>query len=138
MRHRIGKRLEQTARARARFRCEYCRLPEELSGLPHVLDHIIAHQHDGETTLDNLALCCGRCNLSKGPNLTGRDPKTKQLTRLFNPRRDSWPMHFRWKGPQLVGVTAIGRTTVQVLAMNHPHRVAARRVLLASGKLPFT
>jgi hypothetical protein len=70
MRRRADKRLAQAVRARADFRCEYCQLPETVSDLPHVLDHIIAHQHGGETTLDNLALCCGRCNLSKGPNLT--------------------------------------------------------------------
>ena len=125
MRQRIGKQLAQTARTRAGFLCEYCQLPEELSGLSHVLDHIIAHQHGGATILDNLALCCGRCNLSKGPNLSGLDPKTGRLTRLFHPRRDSWSMHFRWKGPQLIGVTAIGRTTIAVLAINHPFRVTS-------------
>jgi hypothetical protein len=58
MRRRADKRLAQAVRARADFRCEYCQLPETVSDLPHVLDHIIAHQHGG------------RCNLSKGPNLT--------------------------------------------------------------------
>ena len=133
----MDKRLDQMARRRAGSLCEYCRLPESVSDLPHVLDHVIARQHRGPTTAANLALCCGRCNLSKGPNLAGIDPKTGKITRLFHPRTDSWPMHFRWKGPLLTGLTAIGRTTIQVLAINHPYRVAARRVLQAVGKLPL-
>jgi 5-methylcytosine-specific restriction endonuclease McrA len=64
MTRRIGKRLDSTGRERAGHACEYCQLPEHLSDLPHVLDHIIARQHGGRTILSNLALCCGRCNLS--------------------------------------------------------------------------
>jgi hypothetical protein len=35
----------------------------------------------------------------------------------------------------LVGKTALGRTTVEVLAMNHPDRVALREELLQQGLL---
>jgi hypothetical protein len=129
--------LEQVVRQRAGERCEYCLLPEEFSDLPHVFDHVVARQHRGRTISNNLALCCGRCNLSKGPNVAGIDPKTRRLTRLFHPAKDSWATHFHWRGPRLVGTTAIGRTTIAVLAINHPYRVAARRVLLAAGKLPL-
>ena len=31
--------------------------------------------------MDNLALACIDCNLHKGPNLTGIDPETNQVTR---------------------------------------------------------
>jgi hypothetical protein len=44
---------------------------------------------------------------------------SRKLTKLFNPRRHKWERHFRWDGPYLVGRTAIGRTMVVVLAMNH-------------------
>jgi hypothetical protein len=53
--------------------------------------------------------------------------------RLFNPRRHRWRRHFRWDGPYLVGRTAIGRVTVQVLAMNDPVRVTLRQTLLDEG-----
>jgi hypothetical protein len=36
----------------------------------------------------------------------------------------------------LVGRTAVGRTTVEVLAMNDPERVALRQELLDQGLLP--
>ena len=66
-------------------------------------------------------------------SLAGVDPLTKGLTRLFNPRRHRWDRHFRLAGAILVGRTAIGRTTVEVLAMNEPERVALRQELLDQG-----
>ncbi len=36
--------------------------------------HIVASQHLGATTVDNLALSCPFCNRHKGPNLVGIDP----------------------------------------------------------------
>src|SRR4051812_45666602 len=102
----------QTLRRRAGGRCEYCRIPEAGSRFGHVIDHVIARQHGGLTELSNLALACGRCNNSKGPNIAGIDPKTASLTRLYPPRQDRWDDHFRYEGPQLIGLTAIGRTTI--------------------------
>lgn len=129
----MEKSLEREVRERAEARCEYCRVPEPVGGLRHVIDHVIARQHGGPTVSGNLALCCGRCNLSKGPNIAGIDPTSGQLTTLFNPRVDHWHDHFRWDGPALVGKTAIGRATIEVLAINQPLRVAVRRSLLARG-----
>ena len=50
--------------------------------------------------------------LRKDPNLTGIDPETGEVVRLFHPRRDIWSDHLGYEGPAVVGVTAIGRTTV--------------------------
>src|SRR5689334_17900677 len=70
-------------RRRADERCEYCQLRQEHSELRHHIEHITAKQHGGSDDSDNLALACHRCNLHKGPNLTGIDPETEQVTRLF-------------------------------------------------------
>src|SRR3954465_484019 len=86
----MEKTLEQEIRGRARGMCEYCLMPESASALKHVVDHIIATQHGGKSSPENLALCCGRCNLYKGPNIAGLDPQSGQLARLFNPRSDNW------------------------------------------------
>ncbi len=75
-------------------------------------------------------------NFHKGPNIAGIDSETGRLTRLFNPRRQRWIAHFAWAGPVLVGKTAIGRTTLYVLNMNHPDRVEVRRLLIAAGLFP--
>jgi hypothetical protein len=124
-------------RRRAGQRCEYCHLHEDDDPLfAFHVEHIIAKQHRGRDSPSNLALACHEDNLHKGPNLTGIDPLTGKLTRLFHPRRHKWSWHFRWDGPLLMGRTAIGRTTVDVLAMNLPHRVALREVLIAAGRIP--
>jgi hypothetical protein len=82
------------------------------------MEHIVARQHEGGSVEGNLALGCQHCNLRKGTNLTGIDPETGNITRLFNPRLDIWNEHFRVAGPLLLGQTAIGRTTVRLLDMN--------------------
>lgn len=129
--------LAREVRARAGLFCEYCRIPQ--SCYPTVsfpIDHIIARQHGGSSTLDNLALSCLHDNTHKGPNIAGIDPLTRKITRLFNPRRDRWDRHFEWRGALLVGKTAVGRTTIAVLAMNHPDAVAVRRSLIEEGLFP--
>jgi hypothetical protein len=127
---------EQMVRDRAKQRCEYCLVPEQLSRLPFGLDHIVARQHRGSDSIENLALCCGFCNRHKGPNIAGIDPMSGRLCRLFNPRRDRWDRHFRLEGVELVGLTARGRTTIVVLAMNDPTQVAIREVLIAEESYP--
>jgi hypothetical protein len=118
---------------RARHRCEYCLLPEQLVTTPFQIDHIIAESHGGRTESDNLALACFYCNNFKGPNFAGMDPETNEVTRLFNPRQDDRVKHFRWHGARLTGITAIGRATVQTLRLNHPERVFVRRSLQEEG-----
>ena len=107
-----------------------------ISAFTFPLDHIIAQQHGGETTSENLALSCPHDNYYKGPNIAGLDPLTGRRTRLFNPRRRRWSAHFAWDGPRLVGKTAIGRTTIRVLNMNHPEAVRLRRLLIEAGLFP--
>ena len=125
--------LDQQVWQRARDLCEYCRLPQSLTSLPYQIDHIIAKKHDGETSLDNLALSCLSCNAYKGPNIAGIDPDSGEIVRLFHPRRDEWNEHFKWNGPELVGRTLIGRATIAVLAINLPYRAALRASLIVEG-----
>ena len=121
-------------RRRANNRCEYCLIGQEHSELVHHIEHIVAKQHGGSDNLDNLALACHRCNLHKGPNLTGVDPETGRVVALFHPRRDQWDEHFRYRRVRIEGRTPIGRATVQLLAMNDPRRLQLRSELLASGE----
>jgi Restriction endonuclease len=127
--------LRELVRERAGGRYEYCHLPEEFSELLFHVEHIIPRQHRHDDTAENLALACPACNLVKGPNLTGIDPLTNQVTPLFHPRREKWNEHFGYDGTRIVGKTAIGRTTVSLLRMNDAHRLRVRALLLASGRL---
>ena len=132
----MDEALEEAVRRRAGYLCEYCLMPQSVRRLRFPIDHIIARQHGGKTLSDNLALCCGRCNRHKGPNVAGIDPETDQLVPLFNPRRDPWEQHFHWDGPNIVGVTAIGRATATVLSLNHPDEIAVRLTLIERGMFP--
>jgi hypothetical protein len=127
--------LRNQIRRRAGDRCEYCRLPQVCSILPHEVDHIRSRNLHGPTTLDNTAWSCAQCNGAKGPHASAYDPLTNKLVRLFNPRADRWDDHFAWDGPMLVGKTPIGRATIDLLRINRPDRVEHRRLLIAAGQL---
>jgi hypothetical protein len=125
--------LDRLVRRRARHACEYCQLPQSAYRFRFPIDHVVAQQHRGKTATANLCLACPRCNASKGPNLSGVDPATDRIVRLFNPRRQRWVSHFEWDGAVLCGKTAAGRATIQVLAINHPSAVAVREALINEG-----
>jgi hypothetical protein len=123
-------------RLRAGNRCEYCLIRQvHYESAMHV-EHIVAKQHLGNDDPANLALACNHCNLHKGPNLSGVDPVDGQIAPLFNPRTNTWADHFALRGPWIVGLTPVGRATVQVLAMNAPHLLDLRNDLLMLGEYP--
>jgi hypothetical protein len=122
----MDARLRRLVRQRAGDVCEYCGLRQEQEPLPFHVEHIMPRQHGGADTPDNLALACHHCNLHKGPNLAGLDPESGQLIRLFHPRADRWEEHFARFGNEIVGLTPIGRATVEVLRMNEDGRAELR------------
>lgn len=132
----MDRLLREKVWSRARSRCEYCQMPQEFIDAIHEVDHVIAEIHRGATSLENLALACFHCNNHKGSNIAGIDPPTGHLSRLFHPRNDDWNAHFRWQGPLLVGLTPIGRATLEVLAINVRHRLIHRQALIAEGVFP--
>ena len=118
---------------RAGLRCEYCRLPQDYHDLPFQIEHIIARKHKGDDDEENLALSCYNCNAFKGPDIAGIDPQTQRLTRLFHPHHDRWEEHFSWVDCELIGLTDVGRTTVEVLRINNEESITLRRLLMALG-----
>jgi hypothetical protein len=128
--------LARRVRRRARYRCEFCRIPQSAVRFRHQVDHIIAEQHEGDDEPSNLALACAHYNRHKGPNLSGLAPATRELIRLYDLRRDRWREHFARRGAVLIGLTAVGRTTVRVLAINDTLEIAAREMLIAEGRFP--
>lgn len=118
--------LRQVVRKRAKNCCEYCLIRQDQEPLRFHIEHIIPRQHKGKNTADNLALACHHCNRHKGPNLSGIDPRTKKLTRLFHPRLDDWGDHFKNSHGEIMGLTAVGRTTIGLLRMNEDDRQQLR------------
>jgi hypothetical protein len=127
--------LREQVATRAAGRCEYCRMPSQYDEAVFCLDHIIAKKHHGPTTLDNLAFACYWCNAFKGDNLSGIDPLTGAIVRLFHPRNQNWAVLFAWEGPILVGLTDCARATIDVLNINAHPRVELRAALLSEGIL---
>lgn len=118
-------------RERAADRCEFCRLPQDLSPLASLqIEHIIPRKHQGTDVLGNLALACIDCNLAKSSNVAGYDPETSQLTPLFHPRNDRWDDHFEMRDAAIMGKTPVGRTTVFVLNMNAEDQLELRAIML--------
>lgn len=126
-------KTRQAVRDRAGSRCEYCRLPQHAVELTFHVEHVVPKQHGGGDDLDNLCLACDRCNLFKGPNLAAIDPVANSMVRLFHPRRDEWIDHFSVTGNRIVGKTASGRATAQLLQMNAERRQELRARLIAGG-----
>ncbi|WP_445247506.1 HNH endonuclease [Microcoleus sp. OTE_8_concoct_300] len=114
----ISPALRREVFQRAEGRCEYCRLHQDFSIYTHEVDHVVARKHGGKTVLENLALSCLPCNRYKGSDLTSIDPQARAITRLFDPRSDVWSEHFIWENGRIIGLSAIGRTTVFLLKFN--------------------
>ena len=121
---------------RAGDRCEYCGLAQVSQWASFHIDHITPINAGGETASGNLALACVSCSLRKGAKQTSVDLTTGKQARLFNPRTDSWRVHFRWKGAEAFGLSPTGRATVHALKLNDPRVVLIRREEALRGRHP--
>jgi len=124
--------------ARARGRCEYCHTPDGFVPGSFAVEHIVPRSIGGKTTLANLALSCPACNGHKYNKVEGSEPLTSQRVRLFNPRKQRWSDHFTWSHDftLIIGLTPIGRATVETLQMNQQKMVNLRRLLVLAGLHP--
>ncbi|MEM7533017.1 MAG: hypothetical protein AAF639_12630 [Chloroflexota bacterium] len=68
----------------------------------------------------------------------GTDPETGEQTPLFNPRKDKWLEHFAWDETLLymMGLTPVGRTTIQTLKTNRDEIRYIRRAVMPLGDHP--
>jgi hypothetical protein len=132
----VSEPMRQLVAKRANYRCEYCLLHENDVLGRHEADHIRPIKHHGETTLDNLAFACLRCNRHKGTDIAGYDNVTGQLTPLFNPRLEKWGEHFKIDHGIIRALTAQARVTIDILNLNAPERIEERIALIEVGRYP--
>ena len=134
----VSPKLRREVIKRANGICEYCYANSELSQDPFDVEHIIPNFVEGATVLENLALACHGCNLHKSTKTTGYDNISEETVRLFNPRIDIWNEHFAWaqEFTLIIGLTPIGRVTVDELTMNRQGLVNQRRIFYLFGKHP--
>lgn len=133
---RVPAPLRDSVRSGADGRCEYCLVHEDDLFEPHEPDHIIAEQHGGKTTAENLAFACWDCNRRKGPNIASVDPESGEVVRLFHPRLQKWSEHFRLDGFRIIPLTPIGRATISLLRLNSPERLSVREMLYQIERYP--
>jgi HNH endonuclease len=125
---------------RARGRCEYCQSPEDFESDTFELEHIIPLARNGSNELDNIAYSCSGCNNRKGIKIMGLDPVTLVNVSLFHPRQEVWEDHFQWSGDalRLIGVSPVGRATIDSLDLNRNGCMNLRRALIAIQEHPPT
>lgn len=123
---------------RALFLCEYCHTPEDFSPDSFDIEHIISIANGGTNDDWNLALACGGCNGSKFIKTSWFDPQTGEHVPLFHPRQDDWNEHFAWSEDWslIIGLTPVGRATIEKLKMNRPSLVNLRNALVSYNAHP--
>jgi len=106
-----------------------------LSGAQMHVEHYVPRSAGGKSDLDNLCYACAWCNSFKGDKTHALDPLTRLEVFIFNPRLQRWIEHFEWSqdGTQVIGITDIGRATVEALKMNNPFILPSRRFWVQAG-----
>lgn len=134
----ISDALRRQVIQESNHRCEYCKTPSRVVGMPLVIEHILPKALEGQDNRENLAASCYRCNEFKGARSEAIDPETRQLVSLFNPRTQNWSEKFVWGngGTHIIGITLIGRATVIALRLNNENVVEARAIWIEFGWHP--
>jgi hypothetical protein len=135
---RVTAEQRRTVRERAKGCCEYCRSQSRFATEPFAVEHIIPRFAGGRSSLANLAFSCFGCNSHKYTKTAAPDPETGEDSPLFHPRHQRWQEHFTWSEDRtrIIGLTAIGRATVEALRLNRSELVNLRRVLTLVGEHP--
>ncbi|MBE9057411.1 HNH endonuclease [Sphaerospermopsis sp. LEGE 08334] len=118
--------------------CVYCRTAEYLTVSTFEFEHIIPRSAGGETVFENLCLSCPSCNRYKATRQTAIDPNTQEEVKLFHPQQQRWIDHFTWNEDhtEIIGLTAVGRSTINALKMNRPQLTRVRKMWVKMGEHP--
>jgi hypothetical protein len=134
----VPAELRRQVRQDAGDRCGYCLSAEHFLGVALELEHLLPESAGGKSERHNLWLACRRCNAFKSDRSLASDPSSSETVPLFHPRHDIWSEHFRWSldGTRIIGLTPIGRATVEALQLNHSLIVATRELWVRAGVHP--
>ncbi|MCF8245244.1 MAG: HNH endonuclease [Saprospiraceae bacterium] len=134
----ISAELRRLVKLRANNNCEYCQALGGYSFHQFPVEHIIPISKGGNDEETNLANACQFCNGSKLDKTESLDPLTGMLVSLFNPRTQAWSENFVWSDDftLIIGITPIGRATVNCLKMNREAAINLRAALRSFGVHP--
>lgn len=118
--------------------CAYCQIAQRHYYNKLEIEHILPKVLGGTDDSANLCLACRLCNSNKGERAQALDPMQGIEVPLFNPRTQVWTEHFEWRqdGIAIIGLTSIGRATVEALQLNNPIALTVRRYLVIAGWHP--
>ncbi len=136
----LSAELRRLVKLRANNNCEYCHAIGSFSFHPFPVEHIIPISKGGSEEDSNLANACQFCNGSKSDKIEALDPLTGLPVSLFNPRTQAWSENFVWSDDftLIIGITPIGRATVNCLKMNREEAINLRAALRDFGVHPPT
>lgn len=84
--------------------------------------------------MDNLALACPICNVSKGSDVATYLHDKKLTVPLYNPRIDEWSLHFGLdQAGELIPLSNKAIGTISLLGLNDEETKVLRKVLLDGG-----
>lgn len=134
----IPEDVQGRIRVAAKDRCGYCLCSQDYVPDWIQIEHLIAHALGGSDEEENLWLACGWCNRHKSFRSSSLDALTQTTVPLFNPRFQLWKEHFQWddEGVRIIGLTPVGRATVEALSRNHPLQIKVRRNWVKAGWHP--
>jgi HNH endonuclease len=134
----ISLSLKAEVTERAHGCCEYCLSQAQFSPDPFSIEHIMPRSQGGLSDFLNLALSCQGCNNRKYNHVKGRDPLNGELVPLYHPRYQNWEEQFTWNEDFtiVIGLTSMGRATIEKLQLNRVGIVNLRRVLGAINQHP--
>lgn len=83
-------------------------------------------------------IACQGCNNFKYSHIQAIDPINGKPAPIYHPRQCSWYDHFMWSKDmtRILGLTPIGRATVDRLRLNREGVVNLRQVLHSIGQHP--
>lgn len=134
----LPAKLRKAVAERAQGFCEYCLSPVDYAVQSFSVEHIIPRSKGGTDDAENLAFACMGCNDHKYDKTEHKDPVSEVITILFHPRHHEWSEHFMWEHTftEMVGITAIGRATIDALQLNRKGVVNLRRLLRLINEHP--
>lgn len=134
----ITEAIRYQVMLRSNHCCEYCKSQDRFSPVFFTIDHIVPIVENGTDDIENLAYSCPLCNRLKWQKTSAIDPVTNITVHIFNPRLNAWQDHFQWSEDylQIIGITAVGRATVNTLRLNREKLVRYRKEMFDIGQHP--
>ncbi|MDQ3011350.1 MAG: HNH endonuclease [Acidobacteriota bacterium] len=134
----VSESVRQSVREAFGNRCAYCLSSQRYTNSKLEIEHIIPKAIGGSDDELNLCLACRLCNSYKSIQTEAVDPTSNAVVPLFNPRTQAWSEHFQWSrdGVRVIGLSVIGRATVEALQLNNETAVNVRRNWVSVGWHP--